>query len=155
MMREKMCKLFSMCIRICVVFLQRVKHEAFRNLFKVITRTPERRQNPHYWSRICFCPWGGALKVKGKWESFLPNFRLKECFDSQVNAAYGGKTQYDVKWWSENFGADMPRNWPKFEVTLELISIGFVSIVILSEIFQFLVPWYWLLHIENCIIFRN
>lgn len=41
--------------------------------------------------------------------------RLKECFDNQLNVAYSGKSQYDVKWWSENFGADMPRNWPKFE----------------------------------------
>ena len=42
--------------------------------------------------------------------------RLKECFDNQLNVAYSGKTQYDIKWWSENFGADMPIYWPKFEV---------------------------------------
>ena len=42
--------------------------------------------------------------------------RLKECFDNQINAAYNGKSSYDLKWWTENFGADMPRNWPKFEV---------------------------------------
>lgn len=41
--------------------------------------------------------------------------RLKECYENQLNVAYSGKSQYDVKWWSENFGADMPRNWPKFE----------------------------------------
>ncbi|XP_065646838.1 protein kinase C and casein kinase substrate in neurons protein 1 isoform X1 [Hydra vulgaris] len=41
--------------------------------------------------------------------------RLKELFDNQINAAYNAKIQYDVNWWSENFGAGMPKNWPKFE----------------------------------------
>jgi len=41
--------------------------------------------------------------------------RLKECFENQINAAYAGKSSYDVTWYSENYGADMARNWPKFE----------------------------------------
>lgn len=45
----------------------------------------------------------------------LHDQRLKECFDNQLSEAHSGNIQNDVEWYSETFGVNMVKPWPKFE----------------------------------------
>ena len=37
-------------------------------------------------------------------------------FRDQLQKAYSADVKQDLQYFAETYGADMPRNWPKFEV---------------------------------------
>eukprot|EP00795_Rhopilema_esculentum_P011322 gene11322-21513_t len=41
--------------------------------------------------------------------------RLSDILKDQLQSAYNANVKHDLGWWSENHGADMPKNWPRFE----------------------------------------
>ena len=42
--------------------------------------------------------------------------RFDGTLKDMLESAYNGNVKHDLTWWSENYGADMARNWPRFEV---------------------------------------
>jgi len=41
--------------------------------------------------------------------------RFNDTLKDMLESAYNGNVKHDLTWWSESYGADMPRNWPQFE----------------------------------------
>ena len=48
---------------------------------------------------------------------FCSFVRLSETLKDMLESAYNGSVKHDLAWWSENYGSEMPRNWPRFEVS--------------------------------------
>ncbi len=61
--------------------------------------------------------------------------RLAKTFKDQLESAKSGDVKHDLIWWAENYGADMPKNWPRFEVcaSLEITASFFILLQDLSK----------------------
>ena len=48
--------------------------------------------------------------------------RFNDTLKDMLESAYNGNVKHDLTWWSESYGADMPRNWPQFEVRFAFLT---------------------------------